>query len=58
MESSTSGEWLGALEMLAFFGIVQAVVLYDVIKTRREILRDRAAARRDRDGAARPTPRD
>ncbi len=35
---------LGGLKILGFFGLIMAIVGYDIIKTRREIAADKRAA--------------
>jgi hypothetical protein len=36
-------DW-GGLKIIGFFGLIMAVVAYDIIKTRREIAADKRAA--------------
>jgi 4-hydroxybenzoate polyprenyltransferase len=38
-------DW-GGLKIIGFFGLIMAIVAYDIIKTRREIAADKRAARR------------
>jgi predicted PurR-regulated permease PerM len=35
---------LAGIELFGFFGIILAIATYDIVKTRREILKDRAKA--------------
>ncbi len=35
---------LAGIELFGFFGIILAIATYDIVKTRREVLQDRAKA--------------